>query len=82
MRHRTPLSRARGLGSAKSGTHHWWMQRLTAVALVPLSLWFIASLIMVVTADHETAVEWLQSPVVAILLCAFVVAAFYHGQLG
>ena len=82
MKFRTPLARARGLGSAKSGTHHWWMQRLTAMALVPLSLWFVASLITLVTADHATVIAWLHSPLVAILCCALIVAIFYHGQLG
>jgi succinate dehydrogenase / fumarate reductase membrane anchor subunit len=82
MKFRTPLAGVRGLGSAKSGTHHWWMQRLTAVALVPLSLWFVASLLSVVTADHATVVAWLHSPLVAILCCALIVAIFYHAQLG
>jgi succinate dehydrogenase / fumarate reductase membrane anchor subunit len=82
MKFRTPLARVRGLGSAKSGTDHWWMQRLTAVVLVPLSLWFVASLLTVVTADHATAVAWLHSPLVVILACALIVAVFYHGQLG
>ncbi len=82
MKLRTPLARARGLGSAKSGTHHWWMQRLTAVALVPLSLWFVASLITLVTADHAAVIAWLHSPLVALLCCALIVAIFYHGQLG
>jgi len=82
MNFRTPLSRARGLGSAKSGTGHWWLQRLTAVALVPLSLWFVAALICVASADHATAVAWLGSPLAAILASAFIVAVFYHGQLG
>jgi succinate dehydrogenase / fumarate reductase membrane anchor subunit len=82
MRFRTPLARVRGLGSAKSGTHHWWMQRLTAVALVPLSLWLVASLINLATADHATVVAWLSSPVAAVLLCALIVAIFHHGQLG
>jgi succinate dehydrogenase / fumarate reductase membrane anchor subunit len=82
MNFRTPLARVRGLGSAKSGTHHWWMQRLTAIALVPLSLWFVASLVAVVTADHATALEWLRSPLAAILCCALIVAVFYHAQLG
>lgn len=82
MKFRAPLARARGLGSAKSGTHHWWMQRLTAVALVPLSLWFVASLIALATADHATVIEWLASPTAAILCCALIVAVFYHGQLG
>ncbi len=82
MKFRTPLARIRGLGSAKAGTHHWWMQRVTAVALVPLSLWFVASLISVVSADHATVIAWLHSPLVAILCCALIVATFYHGQLG
>jgi succinate dehydrogenase / fumarate reductase membrane anchor subunit len=82
MNFRAPLARARGLGSAKSGTHHWWMQRLTAVALVPLSLWFVASLVVLVTADYATVIAWLHSPLVAILCCALIVAIFYHGQLG
>jgi succinate dehydrogenase / fumarate reductase membrane anchor subunit len=55
---------------------------LTAVALVPLSLWFVASLIALVTADHATVIAWLHSPLVAILCCALIVAIFYHGQLG
>ena len=82
MSFRAPLARARGLGSAKSGTHHWWMQRLTAVALVPLSLWFVASLVALATADHVTVIEWLRSPIVAILCSVLIAAIFYHGQLG
>jgi succinate dehydrogenase / fumarate reductase membrane anchor subunit len=82
MKFRTPLAGVQGLGSAKSGTHHWWMQRLTAIALVPLSLWFVASLLSIVTADHATVIAWLHSPLVAILCCALVVAIFYHAQLG
>jgi len=82
MKYRTPLARVRGLGSARSGSHHWWMQRLTAIALVPLSVWFVASLLMVVTADHATAIQWLRSPLVAILCSALIVALFYHAQLG
>lgn len=82
MNFRTPLSRVRGLGSAKSGTHHWWLQRLTAVALIPLSLWFVASLISVSTANYATAIAWLHSPLAAVLCCALIVAVFYHGQLG
>ena len=82
MRFRSPLARVRGLGSAKSGTHHWWLQRLTAVALVPLTVWFVASLISLATADYATVVAWLGSPLAAVLLCALIVAIFYHGQLG
>lgn len=82
MKFRTPLARVRGLGSAKSGTHHWWLQRLTAVALVPLSIWFVASLLTIATSNYATALTWLETPLVAILCCALIVAVFYHGQLG
>ena len=79
---RTPLSRVRGLGSAKEGPHHWWWQRLTAVALVPLSLWFVVSLVCRIGADYGEVVAWMQSPVVSLLLILFVVMLFHHAQLG
>ena len=79
---RTPLGRVRGLGSAKEGTHHWWMQRVTAVALVPLSLWFIVSLIRLSGADHAAAVAWLASPVTAVFMLLTIIGVFHHLQLG
>lgn len=79
---RTPLARARGLGSAKEGVHHWWMQRLTALALVPLVLWFAASVVGLIGADHAAIVAWLQSPLAVVLLIALIVATFYHAALG
>jgi succinate dehydrogenase / fumarate reductase membrane anchor subunit len=79
---RTPLARARGLGSAKEGMQHWWAQRLTAVALIPLSIWFVASLVTLATADYAAAVQWIQSPVAAVLLVILIVATFYHAVLG
>ena len=82
MNYRTPLARVRGLGSAKSGTRHWWLQRLTAVALVPLSLWFVAALVSIAGAEHAMVVDWLGSPLSAVLASAFIVAIFYHAQLG
>nr|MBS0020931.1 succinate dehydrogenase, hydrophobic membrane anchor protein [Gammaproteobacteria bacterium] len=82
MRLRTPLAQARGLGAAREGIHHWWTQRLTALALIPLSLWLVASIITITGADYATAVEWVQSPVVAVLLLLFIAVAFYHAQLG
>ncbi len=82
MTYRTPLGNARGLGSAKSGAHHWWMQRLTAIALVPLTLWFIASLIQLTGADQQTATVWLSSPVQAVLMLLLIAATFHHVQLG
>ncbi|MGF1613069.1 MAG: succinate dehydrogenase, hydrophobic membrane anchor protein [Gammaproteobacteria bacterium] len=82
MRLRTPLAQARGLGSAGEGIHHWWAQRLTALALIPLSLWLVASIIAITGADYATAVQWVRSPSVAVLLLLFIAVAFYHAQLG
>jgi succinate dehydrogenase / fumarate reductase membrane anchor subunit len=82
MSMRTPLGRVRGLGSAKDGVHHWWIQRLTAVALVPLTLWFVASLIQLAGADHTLVSAWIAQPVVAVLLTLLFVSGFYHLALG
>jgi succinate dehydrogenase / fumarate reductase membrane anchor subunit len=79
---RTPLGKVRGLGAAKNGTAHWWMQRLTAIALVPLGIWLLASLVALVGADHATVVGWLNRPVPAILMILLVTAGFYHLKLG
>jgi len=79
---RTPLNQVRGLGSAKEGSHHWWMQRLTAVALVPLSLWFVVSLISLAQADYPSVVRWLSSPLVTVLLLCLIWALFRHAHLG
>lgn len=79
---RSPLSRVRHLGSAHDGTAHWWAQRLTAVALVPLAIWFIASIVMLAGAPHEEVVAWLARPVPAILMLLLIVATFHHAQLG
>ena len=79
---RTPLAKARGLGSAKSGVHHWWHQRLTALALVPL---MIISLIMVAsigTLDYAGAMAMMANPLVAALLLLLVLVGFYHAALG
>ena len=82
MDYRTPLSRAKGLGSAKSGTGHWWMQRITAVALVPLSFWLIKFLGLSMTAPYQQTVDWLVSPVNTICVIAWIIAVFYHAALG
>ena len=81
-RMRSPLGRARGLGSAKTGTDHWWAQRLTALALVPLTIWFVVSMILVTGADYAAAVDFISSPINAVLLILLIVATFHHGQLG
>lgn len=82
MRYRSPLSRARGLGSSKDGLGHWWMQRLTALGLVPLVLWFVISIVSLSGQNHEQVVTWLQSPPHSILLSIFLVIGLYHSNLG
>jgi succinate dehydrogenase / fumarate reductase membrane anchor subunit len=79
---RTPLSRARGLGSAKEGVHHFWAQRITAVALIPLVAWFSISLIMMSGADYAVVRAWIGSPAVMVLLTLTIVIGLHHGQLG
>ena len=79
---RTPLGRVRGLGSARSGLAHWWHQRVSAVALVPLALWFIVTLLGHLHDDHATVTAWIGSPFVTVLLLALVLAVFYHAKLG
>ena len=82
MKFRTPLSQARGLGSAMAGTGHWWAQRLTAIALVPLMLWFVWSVIGLTAADYATVHTWIAQPMNAGLLLVLIYAAFYHSMLG
>ena len=73
---------SRILGSGKEAVFHWWMQRITAVVLVPIVIWFAFAVAMLGGADYQTVVGWLQSPVVTILLILFIVATFYHIKLG
>ncbi len=81
---KTPLARVRHLGSAKEGSDHWWWQRLTALLLVPLSLWFVASIwwLIIGGATYEAFQDWLSGPVAAILMLLFVGMMFYHLKLG
>ena len=79
---RTPLARARGLGSAKDGVHHWWIQRLTAIALIPLVVWFAISLVMLSGADFNMARAWIGSPLVMVLLILTIGVGLHHAQLG
>ena len=79
---RSELARARGLGSAKEGVQHWWMQRLTGLALIPLGLWFVAGLIAHLGLDRAAAAAWLRQPVVLGLTALLIVALFHHAQLG
>lgn len=79
---RSPLGRVRGLGSAGSGTAHWWAQRLTAIALLPLTLWFIFSALHLVGASHDQLLAWFAGPVPVVLMLCLIVAMFYHLHLG
>ncbi len=79
---RSPLGRAIGLGSAKHGAEHWWAQRVSAVALILLGLWFAASVIAHAGADHAHFVAWLRGPVTAILMLLLLAFTFYHAALG
>ena len=82
MNLRSPLGRVRGLGSAKEGVNHFWAQRMTALALIPLSIWFVISLLVITGVDHATVKAWVSSPVVAGLLILLIAATFYHAFLG
>lgn len=79
---RSPLSQARGLGSAKEGVGHWWVQRLTAIALIPLTLWFVVSVARFPLLDHATLVAWIKAPLVAVALVLFFLAMIHHAALG
>ncbi|WP_339036163.1 succinate dehydrogenase, hydrophobic membrane anchor protein [Bradyrhizobium symbiodeficiens] len=81
-RMRSPLGRAMGLGSAKEGAEHWWMTRVSAVALIPLTLWFVASIIAHTGSDYVTFIVWLRMPLVSILMVLLLIALFYHTTLG
>jgi len=77
-----PLGRVRGLGSAKAGSHHWWSQRVTAIALVPLTLWFVYSALTLAGSDYASGVKWLAQPTNGIFMVLLVIATFHHLQLG
>ena len=78
---RSPLSRVKGLGSAKSGTDHFWHQRLTALLLIPLVLWLGFSLASM-PLEHAALLEWIRQPLVTIALVLMITALFYHAKLG
>ena len=78
----SPLSRVRGLGTAKEGTGHFWHQRLTAIALVPLTFLFVIVMFAFVGADHARAVALMGNPLVATVMLLFLLAGFYHMKLG
>ena len=79
---RSPLGRVLGLGSAKDGTGHWWGQRVSAVALIPLTLWFLLSLLSLPALDYATVRAWLSVPLSGVLAALLVAALTYHSYLG
>jgi succinate dehydrogenase / fumarate reductase membrane anchor subunit len=79
---RSPLRQAFGLGSAKDGVEHWWLQRITAIALVPLTVWFAASLIAHAGDDHAMVIAWLKTPIATILMVVLLLVLFRHTALG
>jgi succinate dehydrogenase / fumarate reductase, membrane anchor subunit len=82
MSAQTPLARVQGLGAAHSGTGYFWRQRISAVALVPLSIWFVCMALALIGADRDAAVAFLARPVNAIAMALFVIAALHHMALG
>ncbi|MGC8518770.1 MAG: succinate dehydrogenase, hydrophobic membrane anchor protein [Steroidobacteraceae bacterium] len=79
---RSPLGEVLGHGAAKTGVHHWWVQRLTAVALVPLAIWFVVSMLSLPTLSYPAVSGWMGQPWTAVLLILFVLSAAWHSQLG
>jgi succinate dehydrogenase / fumarate reductase membrane anchor subunit len=82
QRMRSPLARAMGLGSAREGVEHWWMERVSAVALVPLTMWFVAAIIAHTGSDYASFIAWLRTPLVSTLMILLLIALFYHTALG
>jgi succinate dehydrogenase / fumarate reductase membrane anchor subunit len=79
---RSQLGRARGAGAAKAGVHHWVAERVTAIALVPLTLWFVFSMVRLVGASQPAVAAWAGHPINAALLLALIIMTFHHMQLG
>jgi succinate dehydrogenase / fumarate reductase membrane anchor subunit len=79
---RSQLGRVRGLGSARAGSGHWWVVRLTSIALVPLTLWFIASVLAHEGATRADMIAWMHGPVSLTLMLCLIVATFWHMELG
>ena len=79
---RSPIGRALGRGSAKSGVSHWWVQRLTAVALVPLTVWFAFAVVHLPTSDYEAVRAWVASGINPVLLLQLIGALAWHSALG
>jgi succinate dehydrogenase / fumarate reductase, membrane anchor subunit len=79
---RSPLGRVLRLGSAKEGVEHWWMQRITAIALVPLAIWFIIAALGMIGADRAAMVVWMHNPMSPVFAILLIVTVVYHLALG
>ena len=82
MRIETPIARVRGLGSAKSGAHHWWLERLTSVSTLMLFVWLLVSLLRLPALDHAGVTEWLAQPLAAVPMLLLILSTFWHLKLG
>ncbi len=78
----TELGRVRGLGAAKDGVHHWWLQRVTAIANIVLMLWLVFSLVRLPSLDYASVTLWLRQPVAAVPMLLLIIAVFWHFRLG
>ena len=77
-----PLARVKETGASGEGSHHWWLQRISALALIPLSLWFLISVVGHIGDDYQTVINWISHPVVAVLMILYLGFMFFHAQLG
>ncbi len=82
MKQGTAIGRVRGLGSAKSGAHHWWLERLTSVSTLLLFIWLLVALLRLPRLDHGMVTEWLASPLAAVPMLLLIVSTFWHTKLG
>lgn len=78
----SPLAKVRGLGSARQGSHHWWMQRLSALVLIPLCLWFVFSILQLMNMDYAAVRLWMSDPIATVFLVIMLFALYYHAYLG
>ena len=82
MKQGTAIGRVRGLGSARSGAHHWWLERLTSVSTLVLVVWLLVALLRLPRLDYEMVTQWLASPLAAVPMLLLIVSAFWHNKLG
>jgi succinate dehydrogenase / fumarate reductase membrane anchor subunit len=78
----TPIAKVRGLGSARAGAHHWWLERLSSVALLVLFVWLIASILRLPDLSYGTVREWLADPLAAVPMLLLVAVTFWHSKMG